>query len=116
MEGEAPAEPLGSAGASPSPVRHTNLKRALTGRGGLVEEVILRITVSEMLAIAFGEYDATLAAALGAQFLHRRDVVIHSVVGDQPVPLSGVSDQHIDFGFDDAGDVDAEPRRDAMAE
>ena len=53
--------------------------RLILAERGL-QQIVLRITVSQVLPKAFGVRDAEQLAALAAPVVHRVDVVVHAVV------------------------------------
>ena len=57
-----------------------------------------------------------MSALLGAPIAHGLHVVVHAVVFAEPIPLAGVTGQHLGFGFDDAANVHIEAGNDFPSE
>ena len=70
------------------------------------EPIVLRKTVAAMLAEGLGKFAAGLSAPQSAVPLHRVQVFIDAVMGQQPVALAGVAGQHPGLEVDDGGDID----------
>lgn len=64
--------------------------------------------MSSVLAEAFAVTDAPFGAALAGPLLHGGHVVVHAVLGAEPIALGGMAGEHVVFEGEDFGDIDDE--------
>src|SRR5262245_2878924 len=79
------------------------------------EDIILRITMPQMLPVTLRVRHTARPAAFGSPIAPRLNVLVHAMMFHQPVTLAGMAGEHLGFGVDDTADVDAEAGWDRLA-
>src|SRR5262245_57281201 len=82
----------------------------------LAEEIVLGITVAQMLAISFSKGDAPVFPLLSRPAPHRFEVVIDAMVFEQPIALAGMASEERGLVVDNRTNVDPKVVRDLAAQ
>src|SRR5262245_61249782 len=81
----------------------------------ILQQWLVRITMSQVLPQAFGVIDATFLAVTRPPPPRLFQIFVNAMMGAQPVPLRFMMAQHFEFLFNCPGDVYIEMWKDALA-